>query len=482
MKKLITGLWFLFLLSCSHNVDQAGPNTASLRGTILNSSDTQFTLWAEGQEEDSITVDLQNNQFHLTLSLEKPGFFQFEINEEYGSLFLEPGDAVELVVTDAAPGRFDETLLFKGKGSDENNYLAGFYLVNERSYLQQKAVMTLAPDDFLQALSSDFQPHWDFYRGFLEKYPDLNPGFVKRQELEIKARQAIALLGYAPVYKRLIEKDTLSLPENFYDHLQAMDLNVPEALSSPHYTFFLTRYLQWAADNKYGKVEFEKNEFLQRTVHCFDLVAQLIEDETVRCYLYKELVLEYMQYFRDQEGLDSLMHLVAERCEYGPYREEIEAAYQKYAKLFAGRPAPAFSYPDISGKTIALSDFHDRYVYIDIWATWCAPCIAELPQLEALQEQYKRSNIVFISISIDEDREAWETMVRQKSMGGVQLLADQGWQAGVMLDYLIESVPHFMLIGPGGVIVDSGAPRPSSAEIRQVMANLLPEDRPSIQQ
>ena len=73
----------------------------------------------------------------------------------------------------------------------------------------------------------------------------------------------------------------------------------------------------------------------------------------------------------------------------------------------------------------SLDDLKGQYVYIDVWATWCGPCIQQIPHLNALEHKYKNRNIKFVSISIDNDTafEQWKSMIKEKNMGGIQLFS-----------------------------------------------------------
>lgn len=138
-----------------------------------------------------------------------------------------------------------------------------------------------------------------------------------------------------------------------------------------------------------------------------------------------------------------------------------------------GSPSPSFeNYENFAGGTMSLSDLKGKYVYFDIWATWCGPCIKEIPSLKKVEEQYKDKNIEFVSISVDEGRgykgdkdaayEGWKKMVADKDLGGIQLMADNGFTSTFIRDYKINSIPRFLLIDPDGNIVNADAPRPSS--------------------
>ncbi len=149
-----------------------------------------------------------------------------------------------------------------------------------------------------------------------------------------------------------------------------------------------------------------------------------------------------------------------------------------------GSPSPVFEkYENYKGGTTSLSDLKGKYVYVDVWATWCAPCKAEIPHLQKIEKDYHGKNIAFVSISIDDDRshkgswekanEDWRAMVKDKELGGIQLFAPKGWKSQFITDYRINGIPRFILIDPNGNIVTPDAPRPSSPKLREMLDELL---------
>ena len=144
-------------------------------------------------------------------------------------------------------------------------------------------------------------------------------------------------------------------------------------------------------------------------------------------------------------------------------------------KKLNGNPSPSFAYENHKGGVTKLEDFKGKYVYIDVWATWCGPCRAEIPFLKKTEEKYHGKNIEFVSISIDKlkDKDKWRAMVDDKQLGGVQLFADNDWNSQFVKDYGINGIPRFILIGPDGNIVNANADRPSSADLDKVLSELV---------
>jgi peroxiredoxin len=188
----------------------------------------------------------------------------------------------------------------------------------------------------------------------------------------------------------------------------------------------------------------------------------------------------------DSEGPGKVTGLISEYMA-GSTDEANKKALQEmtagWAKMAAGQPAPVFNLPDISGKMVALTDFAGKYVFIDYWATWCGPCKAEIPEYKKLIDDYKAKNIVFISISVDKDKAAWEKMVREgipatdpetgKPVEPAQMIAMTWLQLHDAVKYnkiwLVKYIPTFVLIDPKGNIVNSRAERPSNPDLRGVL-------------
>jgi thiol-disulfide isomerase/thioredoxin len=148
-----------------------------------------------------------------------------------------------------------------------------------------------------------------------------------------------------------------------------------------------------------------------------------------------------------------------------------------------GTPSPTFeNYINFKGGTTSLSDLKGKYVYVDIWATWCGPCKREIPSLKKVEEQFHGKNIEFVSISVDDEKrsgtkekafESWKTMVKDKELGGIQLFSDNAWQSDFVKNYKVNGIPRFILIDPDGNVVSPDAPRPSNPKLVELLEEKL---------
>lgn len=116
--------------------------------------------------------------------------------------------------------------------------------------------------------------------------------------------------------------------------------------------------------------------------------------------------------------------------------------------------ALSFSLPSIDNKLIKLSDYKGNWVLLDFWASWCAPCVKQMPKIINIQQKYKETNLKVISISIDKDKEKWKQAIEKNKMQNLINLLDK--EKDVSRLYQLSFVPYSVLISPEGVIVNAG--------------------------
>jgi len=115
-----------------------------------------------------------------------------------------------------------------------------------------------------------------------------------------------------------------------------------------------------------------------------------------------------------------------------------------------------FEFQTIDGNNKRLSDYigKSKYVLLDFWASWCAPCIAEMPRLKHLYEQYKNKGLEIISISLDDSKRAWQRGLDKIDAPWIHLCDLKGSKSEMTNAYKIKGVPYLLIIDNTGKIVE----------------------------
>lgn len=233
-----------------------------------------------------------------------------------------------------------------------------------------------------------------------------------------------------------------------------------------------------AFDNEYSPMFYTAMHIIRDNLTASPVMLDKLEslyetykNEAVRQRVVSIVVGDYItnyNYTHDFEGGLELLKRVTEQ--YGLSDE--------YVKDFAKRKAiiPGSAFPegitlvDANGKKVDFSDFKGKYVYIDMWASWCGPCCKEVPHLQKLEAELQNKDVVFVSISCDSDEQAWKNKIAEIGMHGIQLI-DKENALGDALN--IKGIPFYLIYDKQGNLHTYNAKRPSSGEaIKEILEGL----------
>ncbi|RPE13072.1 AhpC/TSA family protein [Chitinophaga lutea] len=122
------------------------------------------------------------------------------------------------------------------------------------------------------------------------------------------------------------------------------------------------------------------------------------------------------------------------------------------AAIQVGNMAPEFAVKDTSGNIFRLSDARGKYVLLDFWASWCGPCLEQVPVLKKFHELNKDRNLKIIGISLDTDSSRWLAAIRQHDLNWLHVSDLQGWKSATGKLYNVQAIPQNILIDPQGKI------------------------------
>jgi len=127
-------------------------------------------------------------------------------------------------------------------------------------------------------------------------------------------------------------------------------------------------------------------------------------------------------------------------------------SYLTYAPLAAGQSAPDFTLPGLDGKMVSLSEYKGHVVLVNIWATWCPPCVDEMPSMETLYKEFKDENFEILAISIDAlGANAVGPFMKKYNLSFPALLDPE---ATIKMLYQTTGVPESFIINKEGILVE----------------------------
>ena len=379
------------------------PNSVTINGTVINQVNDTVML---NFADTSYQATLNSNgEFKIMFSQDSAQYATL-VHGEMTRLFLKPGDKITVKFdTD----EFDETMSYEN--SPESSFLADKLITTENEDFYGESLYLSDESEYKKSLD-------DYKNTLLKKLEIIEDGYFKRTEIE---RLETSIARYIKQKEGFAERSKLEL------------------------LYMWDTQLLYREYNFYALIESEiRSKYIEKLAE------------------FESKMLQSLERLKDDEG-------------YEKEKEKILAVVDKWKERkddYDNMPNDGdmsidFSYPNQSDKMISLSSFKGSIVYVDVWATWCGPCIAEIPSLEKLQKDYEDKDIVFLSVSVDTDKNAWDKMLVDDHLGGVQLWAD-GWSE-ITKSYAIFGIPRFILVDKTGTLISVDAPRPSSNEIRSLI-------------
>ena len=439
---------FLLIVTTNCSEKRADPDQKAIfSGTIANLSTPEIYLFSIDKMK-KIKLLLDNDYFIDTISLKKPMTFYLSNGSYQQQIYLEPGYDLK-VNLDAQDSKKEEK--FSGKGDATNSYRMKSRKLIAKLEGDFDIFYALEPDTFKNKVN-DIN---DSLQRYLDNKKNLSATFKEKEWRHLNYWKKLFLKQYPLIHQNPIPSEYYSNTDVF----DSTDLSHPEDLTySDAFAFNLSYYYTDIIDSLVNTKKIDAN-----SAH-FE-VYKKIADEDIRNYM----LFSWAEFAITQtQDLDSFQNTFLNISTNESYKNQIEKIYKNLKRTAPGAASPEFrEYTNYTGGKASLTDFKGKYVYIDVWATWCKPCIAELPALKKLEEKYKNNKIEFISISIDKqnDYDDWRQMIKDKNMGGTQLFAHNSPNSEFVDTYEISAIPRFIFIDPEGKIIDSKAPAPSSDKI-----------------
>ena len=141
----------------------------------------------------------------------------------------------------------------------------------------------------------------------------------------------------------------------------------------------------------------------------------------------------------------------------------------------AQTPLPEFSLPDLSGKQHSIKEWQGKVLVINFWATWCPPCLKEMPEFEAMQQKYSSKGLQFLGIALDDPEPVKEFITQKKINYPILIGQDQGTKLAYSFGNVVNTVPFTVIVDNKGMIVKRQMGALTKEELLKIVMPLLHE-------
>jgi thiol-disulfide isomerase/thioredoxin len=419
------------------------------------------------QEIDSIGT------FSFNFNLYFPQDFYLDYNQQTSEILLEPGDSL---FVDFNPDDLCGSIKFNGTKATLNKQVRKF--LNEFGTYWDKngdvtsKVRNVSPNDYKQLVYKQ----QSFYDSIADKFirennPQPTASTWIKTYMKYKGGNDILQVYFS----------VKNVPDDYWDFTSKYPVDNPDQFLCSEFHLYLNRYnsTYFVRAKPLDKAtNFYKNKDYANYLKLYaDSISKkytgFSRDEllTQACFNISQ---------KDYKIVDSLLtiNLIKINSEILLNQLKTELSALKETS-FSNDPEIKFIRQNsIRGKGEFLSNLvHDNFqgkvVYVDFWATWCSPCMVEIPFSQSLHKRFDDNKIAFIYICCDSGEKAWQKIVSENKMTGDHIFLNGDQFAYLREKYQIPGFPTYMIFDKNGSLVDKNAPRPSSKEIENILTQLI---------
>ena len=327
---------------------------------------------------------------------------------------------------------------------------------------KQNELLGQSPMAFKQSMQAIAQQYTEILK-------NLPADFATKEEKANRYQQLAIVSEYLLNHHKYTEEEAPAIKE-LQDLCTAVDLdNATDFNDYPEYQTLVQNIFKWRIYSH--KVQYEFDDPWGKILADF----KVLKSENIKQAL-APLIIEGVSPTSATATNEEIIALVKQLVKDNELLNTLSKHIDLVNKLKAGQPFPALpALTDLNDKEVKYEQLplKGKLLFIDIWATYCPDCRKELPALETLQEDYKAEPIIFVSISVDRDKEAWKAMVKEKKLGGIHLYASPETKELFKELYDLRSIPRYMLIDEKGNIINANLPMPSDKNLKELITATL---------
>src|SRR5690606_12589356 len=227
--------------------------------------------------------------------------------------------------------------------------------------------------------------------------------------------------------------------------------------------FFETRYISILGQD----LSISEKEKLKQSAP--RIIANKIREDQYPKFAEELLQAKNIFYWLKYEGVgsltDSLYNNFIKAYPNSIFRSILQEQYEEWSHLSPGSMAPDIVGIMLDGSVVSIKDFKGKVLFIDVWATWCKPCIDQIPYSNDLQLKFNNDEIIFINLSVDTNKEKWKRKVKDDiKWSGLHLIEKSDQKLLVANTYRVKAIPRYIIIDKAGNIVNVNSLSPVSGD------------------
>ncbi len=461
------------LLLCMSAVVRAQGGEGVFSGKIEGyaGSDTLFCYFGETADYDTVAIR-SDGSFSLSVPMKEEKsvlvFWQGRNARKHDAMCvtMSPGKTLEadLRIRQVKPDSVVLEAEFSGDCAAKSEYTNLYYYYMSKSSDFTDETLAALPD--FKACEEYVGQRFGRLSGLLERVDD--KAFVEREKSEMARAVPQFCLRYAEVKEKAGTK--MEDDAGFDAFVKGIDVNDTANVEA------ICGYLAWdyaAHPGRYSPLTGEAAQLKHLKVVVTNPQAR---NMVANRYMQGQLFL--IQFGADPatDEMKDFYEQYADVSTDTTYSAFISQQMEIIRRNAPGGEAVDFPLMTADGQEVGFKSLvgNGKVVYVDFWATWCAPCRAEIPYMEKLAEHYKdNEGVCLMSVSIDTDEKAWKGKIEADRPAWAQYNIPRPDQSEGVKHYNITTIPRFMLFDKEGRLYKSSAPRPSDPGIRETIDSLL---------
>ncbi len=412
-------------------------------------------------DKEHMTTPQESGYFSLTIPLKKALPATLEYDGKECPLFLSPGDKLTINFNN---DDFFRTITFSGQGAVNNNFFPEYVRLINPSIIEEELAMR---KDYGQGAYNNYcedvrQQEERVLKNYMANN-QVSHSFRKWAETSFKYRDANRRSEY---FFRSEDKQN----DGYTSFASRYNINDSQALMSRDYMLFLDNHLRHLCmrDDPAKVAEREANR-VPWVVRAAE-IAQSKFYGKVKDYTMANLLVTLID--AEHHAAKNIYNDLTRTCSDSDVKREMGRRYNKVRALFSKEPPPGANLNVIpNGQQFYFKDLLSKYagkvMYIDFWASWCMPCLAEMPNSRKLHEHFKgRNDIVFVYLSSDETDGPWRSNIIKYNLAGEHYLMSKELKLDAAFAVSGGALPQYVIVDKQGKIVNKSAKRPSDASLR----------------